>query len=66
LIEAIRTLFVEKRLLSYKLVEALQLAKTLIENADYYGEFSEEAAQEMLENSRVFIEEAQKLIAGEY
>lgn len=65
LIEAIRTLFVEKRLLSYKLVEALQLGKTLRENADYYGEFSEEAAQEMLENSKVYIEEAQKLIAME-
>jgi len=63
LIEAIRTLFVEKRLLSYKLVEALQLGKTLRENADYYGEFSEEAAQEMLESANNFIETAKGLVA---
>lgn len=64
LIEAVRTIFVEKRLLSYKLVEAFQLGKTLRENADYYGEFSEEAAQEMLESAKSFIETTKGLVAN--
>lgn len=41
---AIRALFVEEGRLSVTLVEALQLGKTLRENADYYSEFSKEAA----------------------
>jgi len=61
LIVAIRKLFVDEGLLSYTLVEALQLGKTLRENADYYGEFSEESAKQMIENAEEFLKTAQEL-----
>lgn len=59
---AIRALFVEEGKLSVTLVEALQLGKTLRENADYYGEFSKEAADQMLENAEEFLKTANKLV----
>lgn len=61
LIIAIRALFVEKGLLDHSLVEALQLGKTLRENADYYGEFSKEAATQMIEDTEEFLEVAKNL-----
>ena len=51
---AIRELFVAEGKLSVTLVEALQLGKTLRENADYYSEFSKEAADQMIENAQSF------------
>ncbi len=62
LVESIRALFVEKRLIDHKLVEALQFGKTLRENADYYGEFSKDAAEDMLESAKVFIDVVKKLL----
>lgn len=59
---AIRTLFVSEGKLSVTLVEALQLGKTLRENADYYGEFSKEAAEQMLENAEEFLVTARRLV----
>lgn len=61
LIVAIRHLFVQKGLLSHKLVEALQLGKTLRENADYYGDFSKDAAARMIESAEEFIKAAKKI-----
>lgn len=61
LIVAMRVLFVAERKLSVTLVEALQLGKTLRENADYYGEFSKEATDQMLENAEEFLETAKRL-----
>lgn len=55
LIVAMRELFASKKLISSQLIEALQLGKTLRENADYYGEFSEEAAKQMIENAEDFL-----------
>ena len=57
---ALRTLFVEEGKFSVTLVEALQLGKTLRENADYYGEFSKEAAAQMIENAEELLETAKK------
>lgn len=59
---AIRALFVEEGKFSPMLVEALQLGKTLRENADYYGEFSKEAADQMLENAKEFLETVKQLV----
>jgi uncharacterized protein (UPF0332 family) len=62
LIVAMRALYVEKGLLSHRLVESFQLGKTLRENADYYGEFSKEAAAQLLEDAHEFLEAAKGLI----
>ncbi|OFW32843.1 MAG: hypothetical protein A2074_05315 [Candidatus Aquicultor primus] len=59
---ALRTLFVEEGKFSVTLVEALQLGKTLRENADYYGEFSKEAAAQMIENAEELLETAKKIV----
>ena len=47
--------------MSYRLIESFQLAKTLRENADYYGDFSKEAAAQVLEDAQGFLETARKL-----
>lgn len=63
LIVAMRALFVQENLLSYALVEALQLGKTLRENADYYGEFTQDSAEQMIEDAVEFLRVAKKLIS---
>lgn len=62
LIVAMRDLYVDKGFLSHRLVESFQLGKTLRENADYYGEFSKDAASQMLEDTNEFLETAKKLV----
>jgi len=62
LIEAIRTLYVNKGLLRYWLIEALQKAKRLREEADYYGEFSQENAQDLLHKTKEFLEKAREIL----
>ena len=64
LIAAMRALYVEKGSLSHRLLESFQLGKTLRENADYYGEFSREAAAQLLEDAGRFLETARKLTIG--
>lgn len=59
---AIRELFVADGKLSVTLVEALQLGKSLRENADYYSEFSKEAANQMVENAQQFLDCAKNLV----
>lgn len=61
LIIATRELFVSKRLLNPMLVEALQLGKTLRENADYYGEFSKTSAAQMIKDAEEFLKVAKNL-----
>lgn len=63
LIIAIRQLFAGSGGVSAQLVEALQLGKTLRENADYYGDFSEEAADQMIERAEEWLEIARRLAA---
>ena len=41
LVVGIGELYVNKNLLNHSLLEALQIGKTLRENADYYAEFSQ-------------------------
>ena len=61
LIIAVRTLFVQESLLNHELVESLQLGKTLRENADYYGDFSVDAACQMLKDAEDFLKVATEL-----
>jgi uncharacterized protein (UPF0332 family) len=62
LIESIRALYVSKSLLNFKFVETLKLGKSLRENADYYGDFSREGAEEMIESADEFLKEAKKIL----
>ena len=62
LIEAIRTLYVDKGLLGYWLIEALQKAKRLREEADYYGEFSKENAKDLLDKAKEFLEKTRDIL----
>lgn len=61
LIVAIRSLYVDTGLLSYKVVEGFQLAKTLRENADYYGDFSKDSCLQILKDAKSFLEVAKKI-----
>ena len=62
LIEAIRTLYVNEGLLGYWLIEALQKAKRLREEADYYGEFNKENAKDLLDKAKEFLEKIQDIL----
>lgn len=62
LIIAIRSIYVETRLLDYKHVESLQLAKNLRENADYYGNFSEEIATQLITSAEEFLKATSQLL----
>lgn len=55
LIAALRALYVEKRLLSGDLVESLQYAKMLRENADYYDDWSRTSAENLLKSAEQFL-----------
>lgn len=63
LIIAIRALYVDKKLLPHSLIESLQKAKILRENADYYDDWSEKAAESLLKSAEQFIEISNKLIS---
>lgn len=60
-----RALFVQEGLLGHALVEALQLGKTLRENADYYGEFTEDSANQMIDDAEEFLQVAKNLTEQE-
>lgn len=55
LIVAMRAIFVEKGMLDVRLVEALQTAKVLRENADYENEFSKQSAKGLAEKAEEFL-----------
>ena len=63
LIEAIRSLYVERGILNFEFLEALQLGKSLRENADYYGDFSKKDAEELMNVAIKFLKEAKKVLA---
>ncbi len=65
LVVGIRELYVNKNLLSHTLLEALQLGKTLRENADYYAEFSQTGAKDMLDKTREFLEKASEILLAQ-
>jgi len=56
------SVYVNKGLLGYWLVEALQKAKRLREDADYYGDFSQENAQDLLYKAKEFLEKARDIL----
>lgn len=62
LIEAVRALYVEKRLIGYWLIEALQKAKTLREGADYYSDFSKEGAEDLIQKAEEFLTKAKEVL----
>ena len=62
LIIALKALFVAERLLDTRLIEALQTAKTLRENADYDSDFSESSAETLVEKAQEFLEKAQEIL----
>jgi len=61
LIEAMRELYLKKDLLNYTIIEALQKAKTLREEADYYGEFTEDNASYLIKKAEEFLERAKQI-----
>ena len=64
LIESIRSLYVEKGLLNYELVDALLDAKSLREDADYYGDFSEINAKRLIDRAEDLLMKSRE-ITGE-
>jgi len=62
LIVALRTLFVAEKLLDVRLVEAMQTAKTLRENADYASEFSKSSAEALVEKAQLFLKKAEEIL----
>jgi len=63
LIEAIRTLFVERGKLNVMLVEAFLEAKHLREAADYYGDFSEINCKKLIQKADAFLKTAEKIVS---
>ena len=62
LIEAIRVLYIEDGLLNYTLIEALQKAKILREEADYYGEFTKDNADYLTEKAEEFLKKTKEIL----
>lgn len=62
LIEAIRVMYVSKGLLAAPIIESMQEAKRLREDADYYGDYSEAVAKDLLANAEVFYKAASKIV----
>jgi len=62
LVVGIRKLYVNKNLLGHTLIEALQLGKTLRENADYYADFSQTGAKNMLDKAKEFLEKTKEIV----
>ena len=62
LIVAICTLYVEEKLLDKQYVENIERAKILRESADYSGDYSKEAAQELIKNAQDFYKKATEIM----
>lgn len=62
LAEALRSLYVSENILDFRFLEALQLGKTLRENADYYGDFDKDGTENLIENAEDFLKEAKKIL----
>lgn len=62
LIEAVRHLFAVEGLISLEIVEAMVNAKRLREDADYYGDYSEVVAKDLLASAEVFYKAASKIV----
>lgn len=62
LIVALKVFFAAEGLLDIRLIEAIQIAKTLRENADYDNEFTKEGAQDLLEKAGELLERAKRTL----
>ncbi len=62
LIIAIRALYVEKGQLPFTLIEGLQKAKVLRENADYYDEWSKTGAETIINLAEEFFSKSKQII----
>jgi len=62
LIVALKTLFVAEKLLDVRLIEAMQMAKTLRENADYENEFSKSSADALVKKAHSFLKRTEELL----
>ena len=62
LIVALKQLFVAEQLLDVRLIEAMQMAKTLRENADYDNEFSKSSAEALVEKAQSFLNKCEELL----
>jgi len=62
LIVSLKALFVAEKLLDIRLVEAMQMAKTLRENADYTNEFSKSSAEALVEKAQLFLDKAEEIL----
>ncbi len=62
--EAVREIYVSTRRLDARFLESLRLARMLRENADYYGRFSADGADRLLDEAGAFAAEAAKLMEG--
>ena len=62
LIVALRALFVLEGLLPLSLLEAVQNAKVLRENADYEDEFSKESARDLLEKAQELLDRSKIIL----
>lgn len=62
LISAIKTFYVETKQLPVNLLEALQEAKNLREEADYYNRWSESGCERLLKLAEEFLEKARLLL----
>lgn len=63
LIAAIRTLYVETKVIPVTLLEALNKAKNLREEADYYDRWSNSSCQSLIESAQEFLNKAKELIS---
>lgn len=62
LIVALKALYVESKQLPLSLLEILQRAKELREDADYYNEWSEITAKEILTKAEEFLKKTNEII----
>lgn len=62
LIKAIKTLYVETKIVPFHLLEALQHAKDLREDADYYNRWSQDGCARLLQYAEEFLKTATMLI----
>ena len=63
LIVALKALYVDNKMLQPSLIESLQKAKILRENADYYDDWSENTAKSLIKAGEQFLETSKKLVA---
>lgn len=62
LAEALKSFYILENILPARFLEALQLGKSLRENADYYGDFDQDGTASMLTSAKDFLKEAKRIL----